>query len=162
MDELLLALLGPVLEIIGQALLEFVFGFVAEALQQVVGELLGGVLDYMVGELGAKALSGLIKFWREGGPAVSAIGLAFAGAAAGLLSTFLFPHRLIATCVVPPGLSLLLAPLAAGYAMRLLGERLRDFGRSPSILATFRGGASFAFSMALIRWWLVGLRHWSS
>lgn len=157
MDELLLALLEPVLEIVGQALLEFVFGFAVEALQETVGALVAGALEYSVFKLGEKALSGLINLWSEGGPAFSAIGLALAGGAAGGLSTVLFPQRLIATHVALPGLSLLLAPLAAGYAMRLLGERLRDFGRSPSSLATFRGGALFAFSMALIRWWLVGL-----
>ena len=110
-------------------------------------------------ELAAEALSGLIKYENQARPAVSAAGLAFAGVAAGLLSAWVFPHRLIATRVVLPGISLLLAPLATGLAMHLLGKRLRLIGRYASDLATFRGGALFAFSMALIRWWLVGLPH---
>ena len=146
MEDLLLQLLGAVLEIIGEALLEIVFEVATEALLQTVFE------------TAAAALNGLVNRWRERGPAVSAIGLAFAGGATGLLSAVLFPHRLIAARAVVSGVSLLLAPLATGYAMHLLGDRLRRFGRYPSNLATFRGGALCAFSMALIRWWLVG-RH---
>ena len=135
MEDLLAELLGALLEIVGEFLLQILF------------------------ELAAEALSGLIKRGRQSSPAVSAMGLAFVGAAAGLLSAWLFPHRLIATRVVLPGASLLLAPLATGSAMHLLGKRLRHVGRYASNLATFRGGALFAFSMALIRWWLVGLPH---
>ncbi len=135
MEDLLAELLSALLEIFGEFLLQMLFELVAEA------------------------LSGLIKSQRESSPAVSAIRLLFVGAAAGLLSAWLLPHRLIATRVVLPGASLVLAPLATGSAMHFLGKRLRHLGRYASNLATFRGGALFAFSMALIRWWLVGLRH---
>ena len=133
MEDLLAGLLGALLEIFGEFLLQMLF------------------------ELAAEALSGLIKYENQTRPAVSALGLAFAGAAAGLLSAWVFPHRLIATRVVLPGVSLVRAPLATGSVMHLLGKRLRLVGRYASDLATFRGGALFAFSMALIRWWLVGL-----
>jgi len=110
----------------------------------------------MLFELAAEALSAVINRGRQSSPAVSMVGLAFAGAAAGLMSVWLFPHRLIGVRAVLPGVSLLLAPMAAGSAMHLLGNRLRRLGRNPSSLATFGGGALFAFSMALIRWWLIG------
>ena len=135
MGDLLAELLGALLEVFGEFLLQMLF------------------------ELAAEALSGLIKYENETRPAVSTMGLALAGAAAGLLSAWVFPHRLIATRVVLPGVSLLLAPLATGSVMHLLGKRLRLVGRFASDLATFRGAALFAFSMALIRWWLVGLPH---
>ena len=131
--DLLAELLAAVLEIVGEFLLQIIF------------------------ELAAEALAGLISGRKQTSPAVSAIGLVFCGAAAGLLSGWLLPNRLITTRVVLPGVSLLLAPLATGSAMHVLGERLRRLGRQPSNLATFRGGAVFAFSMAMIRWWLVGL-----
>jgi hypothetical protein len=134
-EDLLAELLGALLEIVGEFLLQILF------------------------ELAAEALSALIHRRNQSGPAVSAVALAFVGAAAGLLSAWLFPHRLIGTRVVVPGVSLLLAPLATGAAMHLLGKRLRHLGQHTSDLATFRGGALFAFSMALIRWWLVGLPH---
>ena len=135
MEDLVAELLGALLEIFGEFLLQILF------------------------ELAAEALSGLIKRHTQIRPAVSAIRLALVGAAAGLLSAWVFPHRLIATRVVLPGVSLLLAPLATGSAMHLLGKRLRLVGQYASDLATFRGAALFAFSMALIRWWLVGRPH---
>jgi len=134
--------------------------------EDLFAELFAALLDIVVEfllqllfELAAEALSALINRWRQGSPAVSTIGLALFGGAAGLLSAWLFPHRLIAGRVALPGVSLLLAPLATGSVMHFLGKRLRRSGRSPSNLATFRGGSLFAFSMALIRWWLVGLPH---
>jgi hypothetical protein len=134
-EDLLVALLEVLLEIFGEFLLQIFFELVAEA------------------------LSGLINPRRQSSPAASAVGIVFVGAVAGLFSAWLFPHRLIATRVVLPGVSLVLAPLATGSAMHLLGKRLSRFGRNPSNLATFRGGVLFAFSMALIRWWLVGMPH---
>jgi len=120
-------------------------------------DILGEFVLQMLFELTANALSGLIKPWKKSSSTASLIGVALAGLAAGFLSAFLFPRRLIGTRVVVPGLSLLLAPLCAGCAMYFLGKRMRRFGPYPSNLATFSGGAIFAFSMALVRWWLVGL-----
>jgi len=131
--ELLAELLGFVLEILGEFVLQVIF------------------------ELATEALAGLVHDRKQHSRAVSAIGLVFVGAAAGLLSAWRFPNRLIATRVVLPGASLLLAPIATGVAMHFLGRRLRLLERQPSSLVTFWGGALFAFSMALVRWWLVGL-----
>ena len=125
------------------------------ALFEILFEIFGEFLLQIIFELVAEALSGLINPRRQISPAVSAIGIAFVGAASGLLSAWLFPHRLIATRVVLPGVSLLLAPLATGSVMHFLGKRLSRLERNPSNLATFWGGVLFAFSMALIRWWLV-------
>jgi hypothetical protein len=130
-DEFLFGLLVALLEVIGEFLIELVFGLAAETLSAAFSRL------------------------KETSPMVSAIGLAIAGAAAGLLSAWLFPKRLIVTRVVLPGVSLLVAPIVTGVAMGFLGKRLRGIGRYPSSLATFRGGVLFAFPMALIRWWLV-------
>lgn len=134
-EDLLAGLLGALAEIVGDFLLEVLFGLAAEALSACIGRL------------------------KQATPAVSAIGLAFVGAAAGLLSVWLVPHRLIVTRTSLPGVSLLLAPLVTGFAMGLLGKQLRRFGQHPSDIATFRGGVVFAFSMAVIRWWLVGMAH---
>ena len=132
MEELLAELLGFVLEILGEFVLQVIF------------------------ELATEAIAGLISDRKERRPALTAVGLLFGGVAAGFLSAWLFPHRLIVPRVVVPGASLLLAPLATGIAMHLLGKRLRRLERQPTSLATFWGGALFAFSMALVRWWLVG------
>jgi hypothetical protein len=140
-EDLLLALLEPLLEILGEALLD-----IGEAVLQPFFDLAAG------------ALRGLIQAWTIG-PVTLSIGLLLVGAAIGLLSAFLVPHRLIGMRVALPGISLLLAPLVTGSAMYFSGKRLRRFEWLPSNLAGFRGGAAFAFSMALIRWWFVGLHH---
>jgi len=134
-EDLLAELLGVLLETVGEALLQIVFELAVEALRQ------------------------LINRQKIRNPVFSAVGLALPGAAAGLLSAWLFPHRLLAARTVLPGVSLLLAPLATGSAMHFLGNQSRRFGRYPSNPATFRRGALFAFSMALTRWWLIGWRH---
>jgi hypothetical protein len=131
-EHLLEALVGVLLEVVGDALLEVLFGLVAEA------------------------LSGVIKRREDASPVVLTLGLAGAGAGAGLLSGWLVPHRLIVGGVVIPGLSLVVAPLMTGVVMGLLGKQIRRAGHWPSSVATFRGGAVFAFAMALVRWWLVG------
>jgi hypothetical protein len=131
-DDLLLVLLEALLEIVGEVLIELLFGLAAEA------------------------LSAAADCLKELSPVVSAVLLSLLGAAAGLLSCWLFPHRLIVMRPILPGVSLLLAPLATGFAMKFIGERMRQSGREPSGMATFRGGVLFAFSMALIRLWLVG------
>jgi hypothetical protein len=134
-EDLIVGLLAAVFEIFGEFLLEVSF------------------------ELAAEALSALINRRREHSTTFSAFGLVIIGVAAGLISALLIPHRLIATRVVLPGASLLLAPIVTGCAMYFLGNWLRRVERLPSNLATFRGGVLFAFSMAIVRWWLVGLPH---
>jgi hypothetical protein len=132
-EDLLLELLGALLEIFGDVLLQIAF------------------------ELAAEALGGAFGFRKRTGAVASVISPILVGAIAGFLSIWLFPHRLIAAHASIPGASLVLAPLATGYAMNFLGDRLRRFGRCTSSLATFRGGALCAFTMALIRFGLVGL-----
>lgn len=120
-------------------------------------EILGEFLLELFVELAAESLGGRVKYRKERHPAISAVGLAVAGTAAGFLSTLLFPHPLMATRLTLPGASLVLAPPATGAVMHLMGTRLRSKRRTTTRLATFWGGALFAFSMALMRWWLVGL-----
>ena len=69
---MLAELLGALIEIVGEFVLELIF------------------------ELAAEALSGLINGWKQSSLATSAIGLVFGGAAAGFLSIWVFPSRLIA------------------------------------------------------------------
>ena len=52
---------------------------------------------------------------------------------------------------MPTGLSLLLAPVVAGFVMQILGNRLEDHLDSTRATSPFRGGALFASLMARIR-----------
>jgi hypothetical protein len=54
-----------------------------------------------------------------------------------------------------PGLSLLLVPLALGMTMHYWGRFRRSRGHATSNLATFYGGAAFAFGVALVRFYFV-------
>ena len=133
MEDFLLGLVGALLEIFGEAALEILFGLAAEAPAAAIERL------------------------KDAGPAALAIGVAFGGAGAGLTS-WVVPHRLIVTRPAIPGLSLVVAPLVTGFVMGFLGKQIRRSGRWPSSVATFRGGVVFAFSMALVRFLLIGAR----
>jgi hypothetical protein len=114
-------------------------------------EFLGEFVLQVLFEVAAEAISEAITADKERPWIASTVGLVFGGGAAGLISAALFPHRMISGRHIVHGLSLLLAPVAAGVAMQAIGNRLRASGRTPTVLATFRGGATFAFAMALIR-----------
>ena len=135
MDELLEALIGPLIEAIAEALL---------------GALLG-----LVAEIVVEALRGAAGWLKEASPVFLTVMLAFVGAGAGFISAWLAPHRLIVAQLAVPGLSLILAPIVTALFMWFLGKLIRRSGRWASSLVTLRGGAIFAFSMALVRYLLV-------
>jgi hypothetical protein len=133
MEDFGAGLLGLLVEIFGEFLIEMLFGVAAEALETFI-------------------FAGL----KISTASISAFGLAIVGAIAGLLSSWAFPHRLFVVRVTLPGVSLLVAPLVTGLSLDFAGRQLRRFYKNPGSIATFRGGVVFAFSMAVVRWWLVG------
>jgi hypothetical protein len=82
---------------------------------------------------------------------LAALGYATLGFTLGALSSVLLPGR-----VLPPpatrGISLAISPIASGLAMHLWGSAR---ARGPHGLASFWGGASFAFGCALGRFVVV-------
>lgn len=68
----------------------------------------------------------------------------------GMLSVLVIPMQIIKTVTVP-GISLLLAPLLVGSTMYMWGRYRSGKGQRVSTMATFWGGALFAFSSALVR-----------
>ena len=119
-------------------------------------EFLFDILLELLFGLAAEVLFGLMEDSELSGPVVTAIRLILLGTVAGFLSVWIFPSRLIAKPLVPSGTSLLLAPLVTGLAMYLIGRRLRHLKREASSLATFWGGALFAFCMSVVRGRFVG------
>jgi len=131
-------------------------------------EFLGGLFE-IFGEFLCECIfpalveSGSLTFDHAGndawnyGPVIWDAILVAGGGAAGLISSWLAPFRLLRPHTLFP-LSAAVAPLAVGCAMWLLGEILRRTELKPTRLATFAGGAVFAFAMALTRWWLVAWR----
>ena len=83
------------------------------------------------------------------------LGLAILGAGTGSLIAQLAPRRILPSPVIR-GVSLFVSPLLAGIVMKCFGHWRTDKGHHPTVLATFWGGAVFAFGMAFVRWLMVG------
>jgi hypothetical protein len=83
-------------------------------------------------------------------PAVAAMGYFLVGAVLGGFSLLLWPDRIFQPGPIP-GISLLLSPLGAGVALHAWGVYRRRSGHVTTNLATFVGGAAFAFGTALVR-----------
>jgi hypothetical protein len=106
-------------------------------------------------ELGLEAVAGPFRRRRETNRVVAAVGLLGLGLAAGALTSLVLPSPILGLGLVP-GLSLVVSPLACGVVLQAYGRYRLARGGDPSFLATFWGGALFAFGMALARFWLVG------
>ncbi len=124
-------------------MLEFLFQVVVEVIGQILFEVVFGV-----GSESLKHSSG-----REGRshPVLAAIGHFLMGVIAGGVSLLLFNERLLSRSAFP-GLSLLLSPLATGAAMHVIGARWENEEERPRLFS-FRAGATFAFGMALVRFY---------
>jgi hypothetical protein len=83
-------------------------------------------------------------------PVAATLGFLLVGGALGWALVWLFPQPFLSSGRLP-GLSLVVSPLLAGTAMHFWGEYRRSHGRSTTNLATFYGGATFAFGVALVR-----------
>jgi hypothetical protein len=131
------------------------FEFLAELILEVFGDIIFQVVFEVLMEFGFESLSNLFRPRRHASPLFAACGLMLLGGALGLGFALLLPYRLVPTSRLP-GLSLVLAPLGVGLVMQGFGMWRRKRGGTPTCLATFWGGAIFAFSMALVRWLMVG------
>ena len=118
----------------------------AELLIEIVFEILLEVLA----EFGFTSVRNQIGRARRRSRVWAGVSIALAGIAAGALAAWMIPNRLLPRPPLP-GLSLLLGPLAAGSVMHFWGRAASRNGRAASRLATFWGGALFAFSFALTR-----------
>ena len=117
---------------------EILFEFVAELVLEILVELgLGALLSPSSG--------------KERHAALAYLGIVLMGAIAGFLFSLAVPKPVLSQTPVP-GLSLVLSPLLAGTSMMALGRWRRSKGRNATRLATFFGGALFAFALAFVRW----------
>ena len=126
-------------------------GFLAELLLQLLFDALFQLLAEVLFELGFEAIAHSLRRGRSANPVLAAVGLLIIGAAAGFVTCWLLPDPLFRPVRHFPWLSLVLAPLAAGSAMHVLGSWRRRTGGDPTLLATFWGGALFAFTMGAAR-----------
>ncbi len=134
-------------------MLEAILGILFEGLGEVIIEIFGQLIMAVLIESIAQAF----RRDKKVDSRVAAFGLLLLGAICGGLSCLIYPHRLVH--VSNPrfrGLSLVLAPLGTGTCTSFLGAWLRSRDGRPTAMATFWGGATFAFAMALVRWLCVG------
>jgi hypothetical protein len=110
-----------------------------------------GFVEGLTDSFWAYSLSG-----RTANPWLSALAYVFIGAEIGFASADAIPRRLLHAASPISGISLLLAPLGAGLLMHGYGSWRQRQARDSSWLATFWGGALFAFSIALVRWTIIG------
>jgi hypothetical protein len=90
-------------------------------------------------------------------PMVAGAALLLLGAGLGAASWWVWPYRLVSSGPFP-GISLVLSPLVNGLLAGAFGTLRENHGHPRTALATFWGGALFAFGMAGVRFWLVGGR----
>lgn len=76
------------------------------------------------------------------------------GGIAGGLTRWVFPSRVLVASVLP-GASLVLSPILNGVFMHYFGAWRARHLRGQSFIATFWGGALFAFGFAVVRFALV-------
>jgi hypothetical protein len=124
-----------------------------EVLVYLVAELVLPAALELLAELGFGALGRGAK--RARGGVLPALGLLLLGATAGGLSVWVLPQRLGSPGPFR-GASLVLAPLALGALMSAWGGHRRTRGHETTVLASFWGGAAFAFGFALARFLGVG------
>lgn len=135
--------------------MEIIFELIGTFVMEFLLELLFELLVEFALLLGLTPLHRALTRRRRSNPVLAAIGLVVLGSLIGLLVAWLFPERLLPALALP-GASLVLSPLAAGLVMKVFGDWRKRRGGDPSALATFWGGALFAFSFALVRWLMVG------
>jgi hypothetical protein len=88
-------------------------------------------------------------------PVLAGVGVVLLGGLAGVLTSWMWPARIFQPGPLR-GASLLFSPLFTGAVMEYYGQWREDRGGLRSYVATFWGGALFAFSMALVRFVWVG------
>lgn len=127
-----------------------------EILLTIVLEIFSSVLLEIVGDL-------LVGSWRNAfgeeqrtaRPELAALGFVLLGSLAGAMSALVRPERLTPDMPIP-GLSLIVAPLAAGLVMHFYGRWRRGRSHDTTYFATFWGGSLLAFAMAITRFLMVG------
>lgn len=121
-----------------------------EILIELVFELLSQVVGEFIITLGWESLGHAMRSTRKANPVLAILGWAIIGAICGAISAILLPQRLLPRSRIP-GMSLAVAPLVTGGLMKMVGDRRREAGKDTTILATFWGGAIFAFALSVAR-----------
>ena len=121
-----------------------------EVIFEILFELFVDILSQILIELGFDSIGSVLKSDKEYSKSFQIIGLILLASLVGLSSIVIFPQKLFQTTLFP-GISLILSPIIVGIIMHKIGEWKKEHNKKSTLLATFWGGASFAFIIALIR-----------
>lgn len=130
MEDLLLGLLGWILELLLEALFDY---------------LIAGFVDLILRSTGE-----MFEKSTARNPALAAIGCWIVGLISGGLSLLLFPHRLLHPTRMH-GASLLISPIITGLMMAATGAILRRRDKKSTQIESFGYGFFLAFGVALVR-----------
>jgi hypothetical protein len=136
-------------------MLDFLFEALLSIIWEVIIEVLGELLLELFVQGVTSTLAEGFRPKQHASPFLAAVGLIGAGALIGVGTSIILPHRIFGFQTTR-GFSLVLAPLVTGYVMEMYGNWCDKHSRRRSGLATFPGGAVFAFSVAVVRFYLVG------
>lgn len=123
-------------------MLEFIFEIIGEFLLQAAIEVLG--------ELGLHSMAE--PFRKPPNPWLASIGYFIFGSIAGGISLLIFPTHLVAESLRVA--NLVLTPVAVGLLMCWLGSWRAKHGQTVLRIDRFSYGFLFAFSLALVRFWV--------
>jgi len=131
---------------VGETTIEILIELVLQLLFEIAGQV---VLEILV-SAGWDSLRHSTRPERTANPALASVGHFLVGLCAGVVSVLIAGRRLTPRSPIP-GVSLFLAPLAAGLVMDRLGALWEARGADRPALFSFRAGAICAFGMALVR-----------
>ena len=123
---------------------------IAEVILTALGEILWQIGAQILIEFGFGSIVKTARDRSYSHPAVTIVGALLLGGLVGVVTSLIWPTRIFAPSSWR-GISLLLSPVITGLVMRQYGvwaERNRGYR---SFLASFWGGALFAFGMAVVR-----------
>lgn len=126
--------------------MEELLGFVLE----IVGEFLLEVIVSLI----LRALGAVFEEPDDVGPLLPALGYMLLGVIVGGFSLWLFPHPMFHPTRYR-GISLLISPLATGSIMALLGFTLRRNYVQTTRIESFTCGFAFAFGLMIVRLFFV-------
>jgi hypothetical protein len=132
--------------------MEFIVELVLATLWEIVLQLVAEI----VVSFGFASAGESLRQRRQAHPVFAGIGVALMGCVAGVIASLIWPARILEPGPVP-GASLVLSPLITGVVMDRYGRWTERRGGHAPYIATFTGGALFAFSMAFVRYIWVGL-----
>ena len=130
MEDLLGAILGGILELFGDVILELLF----EAF----------------GSLFVRTVRSVLEGDGSESPIIAAVGYLAFGFGAGVASVFFLPHHLVRPSRFH-GISLLISPLITGLIMSQVGAFLRRKDKTTVRIESFLYGFTFALGIAIIR-----------